>query len=126
MWPCIIELHDSLKVSSVCSCCAHLFLELIKKIFCTTHFSLFACTDLKINPTAFYTRFHFIVMLPIPPRDAFTLTGYCARHFPSSLWKDSKQGQINVEGRHFLQQSGFRFSTFKAPVAQSTAVIMPV
>lgn len=57
-----MELHDSLKVSSVCSYCVHLFLELIKKKNCTTNFPLFACTDLKIKPhcvlhqVPFYSR----------------------------------------------------------------------
>lgn len=60
-----MELHDSLKVSSVCSYCVHLFLELIKKKIAPQIFLFLLVQTWKLNPTAFYTRFHFIVVLPI-------------------------------------------------------------
>lgn len=52
---------------------------------------------------------HFIAMFPIPLQSHALWLDPCPRHFSSSLWKDSKQDQINVWGRVFLQQSGFRF-----------------
>lgn len=77
-------------------------------------------SDFKKNPAAFYTGLQLI-------KSCFPFHMHVARHFSSSLWKDSKQGQINVGGKTLPAAIWiYIFHVFHVPAAQSTAVIMQV